>query len=79
MEIVGQEELEAQEELAGQVADSVVAVDQEIQAVQVQTEAVLLQDAAVIQADKQARQDQVVDQVEVQAPNTLRVTLEVLV
>ena len=79
MEIVEEEDQAAQEELAGQVADSVVVVLQEIQAVQVQTEAVLVQDVMDIQADKQVRQDQVVDLVEVQAPNTLQVTLEVLV
>ena len=73
MEIVGQEEL------ADQVADTAVMVLQEIQAVQVQTEAVLVLDVMDIQADKQVRQDQVVDLVEVQAPNTLQVTLEVLV
>ena len=79
MEIVGQEELVDQEELADQVADTAVMVLQEIQAVQVQTEAVLVLDVMDIQADKQVRQDQVVDLVEVQAPNTLQVTLEVLV
>ena len=79
MEIVEEAAQEAQEELAGQVADSVVMVLQEILEVQVKMEQVLVQDAKDIQADKQASQDQVVDLVEVQAPNTLQVTLEVLV
>ena len=79
MEIVEEEAQEAQEELAGQGADSVVMVLQEILEVQVKMEQVLVQDAKDIQADKQASQDQVVDLVEVQAPNTLQVTLEVLV
>ena len=79
MVTVEQEEEVAMEVLAVMAADSVATEQLETQVKLVPMEAVLVQIVVDIQADKVVRQDQVVDLVEVQAPNTQQVTLEVLV
>tara|TARA_B100000131_G_C17951563_1_gene546666 strand:- start:306 stop:545 length:240 start_codon:yes stop_codon:yes gene_type:complete len=79
MVTVEQEEEVAMEVLAVMAATMAATEALETQVKLVPMEAVLVQIVADIQADKMVRQDQVVDLVEVQAPNTQQVTLEVLV
>jgi len=79
MVTVEQEEEVAMEVLAVMEATMAATEALETQVKLVPMEAVLVQIVADIQADKVVRQDQVVDLVEVQAPNTQQVTLEVLV